>query len=406
MSRTRALDETCVECENHLEAHQGPGAPAEFEYLVREVATALVNLGRGMSYTDAAKRVRMTANVGKTAALREVVNGQTVAEWMADFVPVVAARHQESEWPAVLVLDSTRFIWTNNRSGQTFDLFSVLAAYGYDKDGENGRLWKLAAAPTNDGPAWEEFLASLPGRPLSVVCDRDYGIIGAVQRHWGRGKNAVPIQLCEFHIIEKGRQALRKDGVEYDDPLWELLHVALQSRTGWDAFDAAVTDHPAAANGRRWVAYWRRRMRAQTDRRPSLPPVYGNGAIEEPIRRVRAVLESRRWTFRNRARMDLLLELVRLAHLRADDAGVYAIDIRGHLSKHAGMPSRRYRALYDSWGPKSNQQRTYSLWSTPAEKAAKELRNAARKKTGQPPKPAASAGAVAQQEAEPVGIDF
>src|SRR5665811_833851 len=55
MSRTRALDETCVECENHLEVHEGPVAPSTFEYLVREVATALVSVGRGMSYTDAAK---------------------------------------------------------------------------------------------------------------------------------------------------------------------------------------------------------------------------------------------------------------------------------------------------------------------------------------------------------------
>lgn len=84
--------------------------------------------------------------------------------------------------------------------------------------------------------------------------------------------------------------------------------------------------------------------------------------------------------------MYLLLELVRLAHLRADDTGVYVTDIRAHLAKHAGMPSRRYRGLYETWGPRGSQQRSYSLWSSPAEKAAKELRNAARKKTGQPPK--------------------
>ena len=111
-------------------------APSTFEYLVREVATALVSLGRGMSYTDAAKQVRMTANVGKTAELREVVGGQTVAEWMADFVPVVTARQQPTEWPPVLVLDSTRFRWNNH--GQTYDLFSVLGAYGYDENGQKG----------------------------------------------------------------------------------------------------------------------------------------------------------------------------------------------------------------------------------------------------------------------------
>ena len=84
MRRTRALDETCVECENHLEAHQGPGAPAEFEYLVREVATALVNLGRGMSYTDAAKRVRMTANVDDELARQRRAHGRNDAQRHSD----------------------------------------------------------------------------------------------------------------------------------------------------------------------------------------------------------------------------------------------------------------------------------------------------------------------------------
>jgi len=72
----------------------------------------------------------------------------------------------------------------------------------------------------------------------------------------------------------------------------------------------------------------------------------------------------------------------RLADLRADDPGVYATDIRAHLTKHGGLPSRSYRALYDPWGPKDRQQRTWSLWSTSAEKAARELRNAARKQPG------------------------
>jgi len=42
---------------------------------------------------------------------------------MTGFVPVVAARHQETEWPAVLARDSTRFIWSNSRTGQSYDMF-------------------------------------------------------------------------------------------------------------------------------------------------------------------------------------------------------------------------------------------------------------------------------------------
>ena len=73
------------------------------------------------------------------------------------------------------------------------------------------------------------------------------------------------------------------------------------------------------------------RLGLQAARRASLPPVYANGAVEAPIKRVRQVLERRRWTFRNRERMNLLLELVRLAVLRADNASIYVADIRTHM---------------------------------------------------------------------------
>ena len=66
-------------------------------------------------------------------------------------------------------------------------------------------------------------------------------------------------------------------------------------------------------------------------------------------------------------------------------AGVYATDIREHLINHDGRPPRSYRAIYDTWGPKDNEKRSYSLWASPAEKAARDLRSAERKKTGKPP---------------------
>ena len=40
--------------------------------------------------------------------------------------------------------------------------------------------------------------------------------------------------------------------------------------------------------------------------------MYSNGAIEDPIRTVNHGIEHRAWCFRDRARMDLLLEMIRL----------------------------------------------------------------------------------------------
>ena len=195
LGRTRTLDLTCQECENHIAPHEGPSAPAEFECLVREVADALVQLGRGSSYTDTAKRVRLVANVGKTNTPREVVNGQTVAEWVADFTTVVAARHQETAWPECLVLDSTEFQWTNPRTGTSQQLFTVLAAYGYPATGGKGRLWKLLASPTDQNTDWASFLALLPGRPLSVACDRDLAL-SAASSSTGAGERTPCLSIC------------------------------------------------------------------------------------------------------------------------------------------------------------------------------------------------------------------
>ncbi len=240
------------------------------------------------------------------------------------------------------------------------------ASSGVDVDGEHlrdlrGRLWKLAAGPRDTAVDWEEFLASLPGRPELVVCDRDLAIIAGVGRRWGKGKAGVPIHLCEHHLFERGLAQLRADGVSYGEPTRELLADAFTSREGWDAFDAAVTADPALANSARWVKFWRKDMRVQTGRRASIPAHYANGAVEHPIAVVREVLERRAWCFRNRARMDLLLQLVVLRIRRLDDERVYAADIHQFLLDNAGRPARAYRGIYDTWGPKDNEERVYSL---------------------------------------------
>lgn len=50
---------TCESCEQHVARHQRPGVAALYRYPVTEVALALVRVGRGMSYTEAARRCRI-----------------------------------------------------------------------------------------------------------------------------------------------------------------------------------------------------------------------------------------------------------------------------------------------------------------------------------------------------------
>ncbi|MFO8076721.1 MAG: hypothetical protein R6T85_11460 [Egibacteraceae bacterium] len=354
-TRTRATENHCEECDNDIAAHQGPASPWRFEYLVREVSEALVALGRGMSYTDAARRARQAANRGREKPARQPTNGQTVAEWVADFVPVVAAPHTETAWPdQTLVLDATEFQWTNPRTGTSQQLFAVLAAWGYPSEGEP-RLWRLAASPRDDGAAWQRFLAELPGTPQSVVSDRDYAIVGAVQRHWN---NQVPGHLSEHHLWAKGLQALRRDGAaRYSSTLNDLLGDALRSNAGWNAFRDLVLGDPALPSTQRWVRHWDKRLQAQTARRDQLPEHYSTGAIEAAIATTREVLERRAWTFRNLHRMNLLLELVRLRINRCDDPRAYASELRRHLTARNGAVPRRYRHITDPMRYDAQQQR-------------------------------------------------
>ena len=374
MSRTIAADSTCVECENHIAPHSGPVAPAEGEYLVREIAGALVDIGRGPTYTDAAMRVRARGNVGKTGDRRQVVNGQTVADWMADFVPAVAARHEETTWPAVLVLDSTTFYWTDSLTTKSMALFSILAAYGYDKGGKKGRLWKLKAGPADDIEAWADFLGSLSGKPESIVCDQASTIIGGIKKHWGEWAPVHLVHHCEHHLSERALAAFKSDKLDANDPIRELLHGAFISRERWDAFEAEIASRPKLLMTNGWLTKNQTWMRGQTQGRDRIPPVYSNSAVEQPLREIRLMIKPRAYVFKNRARMNHLLTLMRLARLRVDTAADYATDIRAFLNEHDGHPPRTYRETYDTQVNPDGEFLFSSLWAVKPQLAMEEAR--------------------------------
>ena len=365
VSRTRTSIETCVECENHIAAYEGPAAPAQFEYLIREIAGALVDVGRGSTYTDAARRAHMQAMVSTPSKLAHgVKNGQTVAEWMADFVPVVAAPHAQDRWPEVLVLDSLPFWWRGVGQIKTkTPLYSVLAAHGYDRDGKDGRLWRMEAHPTQTVAAWCEFFSHLPGEPLSIVADEDLAIRCAIIAQWGADFWKERYHSCEYHLRAGANLVL--DRLTDPTELRGMFNGALASKDAWDVFEAAV-----AASGplsmKTWVRIHREQISRQTARRDTIPPVYANGALENTLNRVRSIIEDHAFSYRNRARLDLQLELIRLSLLRADNASDYATAIRTHLITHQGHPKRSYREIYDHRNAQDGTK-TNSLWSPAAQ---------------------------------------
>jgi hypothetical protein len=294
----------------------GPGAGRLLfggRYTAADVAEALVDVARGATYTQAARRARLVRTSPGTPLEDDVTafDGRTVAAWVDTFARPLAGAHAETSWPAgTLVLDSTEFRWTNPRTNEPIQLFTVLAAWGYPDGSTRGRLWALAASPSDGAGAWVEFLRRLPGKPQAVVYDSDKAIAAAVPQVWPD----MALQLCEHHLYENGRTALRADGQHGMGNLYRgLLAQAAASYTGWSAFRNAVRAAPELAATNAWVDFWDAQMSAQTARRPNLPPHYSTGALDPHIAKVRTVLATRAWTFRNLARMNALLGLVRLS---------------------------------------------------------------------------------------------
>ena len=295
-------------------------------------------IATGTSYTEAARKARGgywgPGGKGQRRAT-SVEGGQTVAEWLHQFTWVIAEPWVEMAWPECVVLDSTEFNHFNPETQRTEQLFVVLAAWGYPARDSYGRLWRLEARPRDRGSDWCEFLGALPGRSRSVVCDRDLAIIDGVQKRWGEGPDGVPVHLCEHHLWENGLAALDRDGLaEFAGPLPTLLNDAFRSPSGWEAFVGAVESEPTTVEARQWARFWDQDLLAQTKRRAELPAHYSTGALEPKPQDVRAMLERRKWTFRNRDRMNLLLELVRLRLNRHDDPIKWAALIRAHIRPH------------------------------------------------------------------------
>jgi hypothetical protein len=274
----------------------------------------------------------------------------------------------------VLVLDSTTFFWTDPLSTKSMALFSILAAYGYDQDGKKGRLWKLEASPADDIEAWADFLASLPGKPASIVCDQAGTILGGINKHWGQWAAVNLVHHCEHHLSERALAAFKSDKLGSDDPIRKLAHGAFTSRARWDALEAEITSRPKLLLTNAWLAKNQTWMRGQTQGRDRIPPVYSNSAVEQPLREIRLMVKPRAYVFKNRARLNHVLTLMRLARLRVDTATDYASDIRAFLNKHNGHPPRTYRETYDTLMSPDGEFFFNSLWAIKPQLAMEESR--------------------------------
>ena len=352
----------CSQCENHVHVHQRPVSVHRGYYQVREITSALVAIANGITYAETARRVQANYwGVAGSGRLSKDTHegGQTIADWLNLYGPTISAHYAETEWPETIVLDSTEYQYTDPQTGNSSQLFVIFTAWGYEAGAARGRLSKVEARPRDQKADWIEFLQSLPGKPKLVVYDRDTAIGLAVAARW-QGK--VPTHVCEYHLHTNAVKAWAADEkAGYTPPDRKLLNHAFRSPAEWKAFaDAVVASNGPTLVG--WVTWWNKKLTAQVARRASIPPHYSTGALDRAIDIIRQVTERRKWTFRNKERMNQLLDLVRLRINQQDDAEAWAMLIREYVEGHGGRSPGK-RQLADPITHNLAGNRVYSLWA-------------------------------------------
>lgn len=143
-----------------------------FRHSVADIARALVCIGRGASYRQAAIQVSMDTRAGG-------INGQLVANWVNTFGPVVAAEPDLSHWPAVISVGS----FPLRRGPERDDLLVQLATNA--DPGESGpRLLHVQIAGRATSGTWNTFYARYAGQPSMVIVQRGSRAAAAALRRW------------------------------------------------------------------------------------------------------------------------------------------------------------------------------------------------------------------------------
>jgi hypothetical protein len=327
--RLVAEGHSCDHCENPVASHQGPRVAHRYDFPVTQAADALVMVGQGVSYTETADRIR-----ARNRHDRFERGSQLVQNWVEVLGPVVGEEYAETEWPETVVLDSTWFTVTNQRTRVTTQAFAVLGVHGYPSGTKSGRSWALRASPNRRAPEWEKFLRSLRGAPTLVICDGDVSILAAVARVWP----TAFVKRCEHHLRERAKLAMGRDGLDgYGTPEMGLLGEAFHSPHDWTRFKRGVRGKAIDE----WVRQHDLVLTVQVKSRASLPQHHSTGAIDPELGRIRDFMDPRAFCYRNAERTTRMLDLVRLRLNRCDDPLVYARAIRAHLDANGGKLGRQ-----------------------------------------------------------------
>jgi hypothetical protein len=149
----------------------GPGRLRSYRHDVAEIAAALISIGRGSSYRQAAIRASAGAQI----------NGQLVADWVRVFGPIVSAVDSPRRWPALLSVGS--FTIRQERDGGRLRL---QMAVGSNAAGTPHRLWDARITRGGGHDEWKVFFGRRHGIPEVLVVERGSEEAAVALQTWAR----------------------------------------------------------------------------------------------------------------------------------------------------------------------------------------------------------------------------
>ena len=368
LPREEAWADACEQCERDVGLHEGPHAARNYQFVARGIAEALVMVGTGSTYRDAAlvarERAKRLRSDPASGELRFSRHGSLVMDWVEVFAPVVFEAYRPRAWPAggSLLLDDVPFRVRDPDSGSTRIAFRIFAALGYERG--RAKLWRLEAVTTKSQPDWEAFLGALDGAPPRVVCDNDDGLTNAVRARFPDAE----LYLCEWHLrhaLERLMGKLRTEQPQHRDAIDQLLGDVEAAFTG-PAFWAPFTERCHAATIPR-VSEWLNstgqivedqfRRRGPRASRPADMPL-STSPLDAFTNPIRASIGPRAYGLKNRQRTNRLLTLMQLHANHQDDERAYVRHIRACLEANHGRPSIARRAIVDVRGGASLRRRS------------------------------------------------
>jgi hypothetical protein len=142
-----------------------------------------------------------------------------------------------------------------------------------------------------------------------------------------------------------GEQRLAADGLDARSQLWKDLPAAIANKHRWAQFELDA-QALGAQNALAWIASNRQLMAHQWSIRDPERP-HSIGGLEIVLRKLVHRLDDRRFVFRNRARLELVFDLMGLEMAGLASERRFREIIRKELLGNGGRPIRKRRSLDD-----------------------------------------------------------